>query len=141
MLVVMGPPSEWLSVALRSAGMERSGMRRGLVVLILAAGFAAALRAQSAQGDRALAARRAKIDAVDARIVALLNERAEVVREVGRIKKQSGVPVTDPKRVEDVLRRIASANRGPLANEHVRRIYETIVREMTAFEEADMARP
>ena len=112
-------------------------MRQGLVALIIAAAFAGALRAQS---DRALADQRAKIDALDARIVTLLNERAEVVREVGRIKKQSGAPVTDPKRVEDVLRRIASANRGPLPNEHLRRIYETIVREMTAFEAADMAR-
>src|SRR5262245_66528377 len=115
-------------------------MRQRLVVLILAAAFAGGLCAH-AQSDRALADQRAKIDALDARIVALLNERAEVVREVGRIKKQSGAPATDPKRVEEVLRRIASANRGPLANEHVRRIYETIVREMTAFEEADMARP
>ena len=61
-------------------------------------------------------------------------------REVGRIKKQSGLPVNDKTRVEDVLRRIAAANRGPLRNEHLRKIYETIVREMTAFEAADMAR-
>jgi chorismate mutase-like protein len=115
-------------------------MRRRLVVLILAAGFVAGVRAQSAPGDRALAARRAKIDALDARIVALLNERAEVVREVARIKKQGGVPVDDPKRVEEVLRRIASANHGPLSNDHLRTIYETIVREMTAFEAADMVR-
>jgi len=111
-------------------------MRQGLVALILAAAFAGGLRAQS---DRALVDRRATIDAVDARIVALLNERAEVVRDVGRIKKQSGLPANDEKRVEDVLRRIAAANRGPLPNEHLRRIYETILREMTAFEAADMA--
>jgi chorismate mutase / prephenate dehydratase len=112
-------------------------MRHGLIVLILAAAFAGGLRAQS---DRALADRRAKIDALDARIVALLNERAEVVREVGRVKKQFGLPANDNMRVEDVLRRIAAANRGPLRKEHLRRIYETIVREMTAFEAADMAR-
>ena len=112
-------------------------MRHGLVVLILAAAFAGGLYAQS---DRALGDRRAKIDALDARIVALLNERAEVVREVGRIKKQSGASVHDEKRVQDVLRRIAAANRGPLPNEHLRRIYETIVGEMTAFEAADIER-
>jgi chorismate mutase / prephenate dehydratase len=112
-------------------------MRQGLVVLILAGAFVGGLRDQS---DRALADQRTKIDALDTRIVALLNERAEVVREVGRIKKQSGLPVNDQTRVEDVLRRIAAANRGPLPNEHLRKIYETIVREMTAFEAADMAR-
>ena len=113
-------------------------MRQGLVVLILAGAFAGGLRAQS---DRALADRRAKIDALDVRIVALLNERAEVVREVGRVKKQFGLPANDNKRVEDVRRRIAAANRGPLPNDHLGKIYETIVREMTAFEAADMARP
>ena len=112
-------------------------MRQGLVVLILAGAFAGGLRDQ---GDRALADQRTKIDALDTRIVALLNERAEVVRKVGRIKKQSGLPVNDQTRVEEGLRRIAAANRGPLPNEHLRRIYETIVREMTAFEAADMAR-
>ena len=112
-------------------------MRQGLLVLILAGAFVGGLRDQS---DRVLADQRLKIDALDTRIVALLNERAEVVREVGRIKKQSGLPVNDQTRVEDVLRRIAAANRGPLLNEHLNKIYETIVREMTAFEAAEMAR-
>jgi chorismate mutase / prephenate dehydratase len=112
-------------------------MRKALLAVVVAAGLASAAVAQN---NRALADRRAKIDALDARIVALLNERAEVVREVGRIKSQAGVGASDPKRVEDVLKRIASANRGPLPNEQLRRIYETIISEMTAFEAADMSR-
>jgi len=92
------------------------------------------------QNESALADRRAKIDALDARIVALLNERAEIVRDVGRIKKQSGTAAADPKRAEQVLQRIVSANHGPLPNENLRRIYETIVNEMAAFEAADMSR-
>ena len=87
-----------------------------------------------AQTDQTLARQRTRIDALDARIVALLNERAEVVREIGRVKQQAGLAVADPKRVEDVLRRIASTNRGPLPNENLRRIYERIIEEMTAFE-------
>jgi len=87
-----------------------------------------------AQSDQALARQRAKIDALDARIVALLNERARVVQEIGRVKQQAGLGVTDQKRVEEVLRRIASTNRGPLPNENLRRIYERIIAEMTAFE-------
>ena len=87
-----------------------------------------------AQTDQALARQRAKIDALDARIVALLNERARVVREIGRVKQQAGLTIADPKRAEEILQRIASNNRGPLPNEHLRRIYERIVAEMTAFE-------
>jgi len=72
--------------------------------------------------------------------VALLNERAEVVREVGRIKKEAAAAASDPTRAAQVIERIASANRGPLPNEHLRRIYETILNEMTAFEAAEMSR-
>ncbi len=87
-----------------------------------------------AQTDQALARQRAKIDALDARIVALLNERARVVQEIGRIKQRAGLGVTDPKRVEEVLQRMTSNNRGPLPSENLRRIYERIIAEMTAFE-------
>ena len=80
-----------------------------------------------------------KIDALDARIIALLNERARVVQEVGRIKQQRGLAIVDPKRAEEVLQRTASKNRGPLPNENLRRIYERIVAEMTAFEASAMS--
>ncbi len=92
----------------------------------------------AAQSEQALAEQRAKIDALDARIVALLNERAKVVREVGRTKQQAGLPVANPKRAEEVLQRITSKNPGPLGNEYLRRIYERIIAEMTAFETADV---
>ena len=97
-------------------------------------------RASGPQTDQRLAAERAKIDTVDRRLVALLNERATLVRDIGRLKQQSGAAVNDPARVADVLRRVTGSNRGPLPNEHLQRIYEAIVREMTAFEAQDMAK-
>jgi chorismate mutase-like protein len=106
-------------------------MRNRFLVSILALAVVGPVLAQA---DEALARQRAKIDALDARIVALLNERARVVREVGRIKQQAGLAIADPKRAEEVLQRIASKNRGPLPNENLRRIYERIIAEMTAFE-------
>jgi hypothetical protein len=47
------------------------------------------------QTDQRLAAERTKIDAVDRRLVARLNERATLVREIGRLKQQSGAAVSD----------------------------------------------
>jgi len=91
------------------------------------------------QPDQALARQRAKIDALDVRIIALLNERARVVQEVGRIKRQAGLAIVDPKRADEVLQRIASKNRGPLPNENLRRVYERIIAEMTAFEASAMS--
>jgi len=92
------------------------------------------------QTDQRLAAERAKIDTVDRRLVALLNERATLVRDIGRLKQQSGAAVNDPARVADVLRRVTGANRGPLPNERLQRIYDVIVREMTAFEAQEMSK-
>jgi chorismate mutase-like protein len=91
------------------------------------------------QTDQALARQRAKIDALDARIIVLLNERARVVHEVGRIKQQAGLAIVDPKRAEEVLQRVALNNRGPLPDENLRRIYERIVAEMTAFEASGLS--
>ena len=112
-------------------------MRHAMFAIVLST---ALMRASGPQADQRLATERAKIDAVDRQIVALLNERATLVRDIGRIKHQSGAAVNDPARVADVLRRVTGANRGPLPNEHLQRIYEVIVREMTAFEAQEMSR-
>jgi len=112
-------------------------VRTGLLVLTYAVAFASATLCQSSQ---TLPERRAAIDGIDARLVLLLNERARVVRDIGRLKQEAGLPANDPQRVEQVLGRIASINAGPLPAEHLRRIYETIIAEMTAFEAAEMTR-
>lgn len=109
-------------------------MRGAVFAVLLGVALASA---RGPQTDQRLAAERAKIDAIDQRLVTLLNERATVVREIGRLKRQSGAAVNDPARVADVLRRVSGANRGPLPNELVQRIYEAIIREMTAFEEME----
>ena len=118
----------------------RRGVRvmRYAVFAILLSG--ALTRASGPPADQRLAVERSKIDAVDRRVVALLNERAILVRNIGRIKQQSGAAPNDSTRVAEVLRRVTGANRGPLPNEHLQRIYEAIVREMTAFEAQEMLR-
>ena len=111
-------------------------LRNRMLVSILALAVAGTALAQPGQ---ALARQRARIDALDTRIVALLNERARVVQEVGRIKQRAGLAIADPKRVADVLQRITAKNPGPLPNENLRRIYEQIIAEMTAFEASSIA--
>ena len=57
---------------------------------------------------------RRRIDALDRRIVALLNERAELARDVGREKVASGRrAVRDAEREREVLLRVSMANDGP----------------------------
>ena len=88
--------------------------------------------------EKALADARGRIDAIDTRIVSLLNERAKIVLEIGRIKQQMNMPVRAPRRVEEVLGKVAQQNQGPLTPQAVKRIYERIIVEMTALESAEM---
>ena len=73
---------------------------------------------------------RVLIDDVDRRIVALLNQRTRVVEDIGRVKRQTNLPIYEPKREDQVFANISSTNRGPLTEEAVRRIFERIIDEM-----------
>ncbi|MHC4558654.1 MAG: prephenate dehydratase [Planctomycetota bacterium] len=57
---------------------------------------------------------RKKIDDLDHQLVLLLNERARVVVEIGKLKNKTDKPVYAPDREKDVFARIAEANKGPL---------------------------
>jgi chorismate mutase-like protein len=73
---------------------------------------------------------RVLIDDVDRRIVALLNERTRVVENIGRVKRQTQMPIYEPKREDQVFANVSATNRGPLTEEAVRRIFERIIDEM-----------
>ena len=73
---------------------------------------------------------RVLVDDVDRRIVTLLNERTRVVENIGRVKRQTQMPIYEPKREDQVFANISGSNRGPLTEEAVRRIFERIIDEM-----------
>ena len=77
-----------------------------------------------------LAKCRARIDDVDLRLVALLNERTLTVQEIGRIKQSASLPVYEPKREDLVYQNVTANNPGPLPNDAVRRVFERIMDEM-----------
>ena len=57
---------------------------------------------------------RRRIDALDRRIVRLLNERAELAREVGKVKTATGRrAIRDAQREREILLRVSMANDGP----------------------------
>lgn len=81
---------------------------------------------------------RHRIDTLDRRIVALLNERAEVGRAVGRAKRAAGRrAVRDLDREREVLLRVALANLGPLAQADVLAIYRRLMAATRALEQRD----
>jgi len=57
---------------------------------------------------------RNQIDKLDHQLVKLLNERARVVIEIGKLKNKTGGQVYAPDREKKVFARIAEANEGPL---------------------------
>jgi chorismate mutase/prephenate dehydratase len=57
---------------------------------------------------------RKRIDDIDQRLVELLNERARVVIEVGKLKSKTDKPIYSPDREKEIFSRIVKANKGPL---------------------------
>ena len=81
---------------------------------------------------------RVVIDQIDRRIVALLNERTEIVECIGRVKRECQMPVYEPRREDQVFANIAEANHGPIGHAAVRRIFERIIDEMRSIQRVHM---
>jgi chorismate mutase-like protein len=81
---------------------------------------------------------RVLIDDVDRRIVALLNERTQVVEEIGRVKRSSQLPIYEPKREEQVFANVTGSNQGPMSPDALRRIFERIIDEMRKIQRVRM---
>jgi chorismate mutase len=70
---------------------------------------------------------RKKIDEVDRRLVALLSERARAAVEIGKLKRDTSLPIYEPDRERIVFENVQSANCGPLPGRDLVRIYERII--------------
>ena len=78
---------------------------------------------------------RADIDRVDEVLVRLLNERARVACEIGRVKKEQGVELYQPDREKQVLAHVRSiASEGPLGADAIARLFERIIDEARRLE-------
>ncbi len=78
---------------------------------------------------------RVKIDAIDTQLLKLLNERADLVHEVGVIKKRDGLEIYAPEREEALLRRLVEKSEGRLPEKSIRAIYREIMSAALALEE------
>lgn len=70
---------------------------------------------------------RKKIDLIDSRIVALLNERASLALKIGHRKDQAGQPVYVASREREVYRQISEAATGPLPAASVRAVFKEVL--------------
>ena len=79
---------------------------------------------------------REKIDAVDAELLSALNRRAGLVIEVGHIKQQQQARILDLKREALLMARLLELNRGPLKDEMVQRLFQSIIETLKQLQSA-----
>jgi len=82
---------------------------------------------------------RKKIDDVDRRMAALLNERASAVIEIGKLKRIARMPIYEPDREKDVIANVQSASVGPLGERDLAKIYERLLDVMRSIQGHEIA--
>src|SRR4051812_29462813 len=70
---------------------------------------------------------RTQIDKFDLQILKLVNERARLASEIGRIKSESSGEIFSPAREEEVFHNVLQNNKGPLDDATIRAIYREIM--------------
>jgi len=89
---------------------------------------------KDAAAAAALEAWRARIDVIDGQLMGLLNSRSACAVEIGRIKRELGLPVYSPEREAFILDRVERENPGPLDATAVRRVFERVIDESRRLE-------
>jgi chorismate mutase len=77
---------------------------------------------------------RNRVDEVDRELIRSLNERARIVHEIVAIKAEAGKPLFDPWREEEILRKVAEENEGPIYDSSIREIFELILHRIRDLE-------
>lgn len=81
---------------------------------------------------------RKKIDDLDRKLAALLNERARAAIEIGRLKRHTNLPVYEPEREREVIANVQRSSQGPLAERDLAQIYERIMDVMRSIQKHEI---
>ncbi|MFC4409759.1 bifunctional 3-deoxy-7-phosphoheptulonate synthase/chorismate mutase [Chungangia koreensis] len=80
---------------------------------------------------------RTQVDELNLKILQLINERAEVIQEIGKIKEKQGVNRYDPLRERHMLDLLRENNNGPLSQSVVDHIFKEIFKTALNLQEDD----
>ncbi|NVM23643.1 MAG: shikimate dehydrogenase [Desulfobacterales bacterium] len=86
---------------------------------------------------------RLKIEGLDLEILRLLNDRASVSLEIGKLKAEDGLDIRDREREEAIFEYLSHENKGPLKTFEMNQIFEKIIsisrrlQSMETFNRAD----
>src|SRR5262249_35165448 len=70
---------------------------------------------------------RDRIDDIDRQILELLNRRADVVRDVGKVKQERRDPFYTPVRERAIVDRLSTTNQGPFPTDAIRPVFQEII--------------
>ncbi len=82
---------------------------------------------------------RKKIDDLDRRLVELLNDRARAAVEIGKLKRNTNLPIYEPERERSVFANVQELNPGPLSGRDLVRIFERIMDVMRTIQKEGIA--
>ena len=81
---------------------------------------------------------RKKIDELDRKLVELLNQRAAAAIGIGRLKRNTDLPIYEPEREREVIANAQKANLGPLRERDLAQIYERIMDVMRSIQKHEI---
>jgi chorismate mutase len=70
---------------------------------------------------------RKKIDELDRQLVGLLNQRAQAAHEIGKLKRNTRMPIYEPDREKIIFDNVCRTNSGPLPDSELRQVFERII--------------
>jgi chorismate mutase len=77
---------------------------------------------------------RKQIDRLDEQLLEIFNQRAALALEIGAIKEKQGMAIYDPNRERTIFEGIKRANKGPLGDEAIVRLFEGVIEESRNLE-------
>lgn len=78
---------------------------------------------------------RGQVDEINLQILDLLNQRAQIVTEIGKVHTELGNSFYDPAREAQMLQVLEMANQGPFSNETIKALFREIFRASLDLEE------
>src|SRR5438093_4348913 len=84
-------------------------------------------KSDSGPSPTSLKALRVQIDKLDLHILELLNKRAAIAGQIGKVKADHGGEVFSAAREEEVLNHVLKANKGPLEEVTVKSVFRELI--------------
>jgi chorismate mutase/prephenate dehydratase len=93
-------------------------------------------KSKPTRSDASIDELRRELDRMDRDLVAAINRRAEIARQIGELKRADAQNVFDPAREAQVLQQVQETNSGPLSDPAVRAVFREIVSGSRSLQEA-----